>query len=164
MNETISQSGIGSGSTSRSMFVLLTGNDTVYEILLVHKPRVYDAWQLPQGGIEEGEDPETSGHSNLWKRRAWNLRRLVDHVSTCTYSYDFPPQFIARHHPVNQGQTLCFVLFVATRDQKVTVDNKRDRSVYFWVLQQQIPLYIKREAYVKVIQEVIEESMEKLRS
>ena len=29
--------------------------ETVYQILLLHKPRKKDAWQLPQGGVEGGE-------------------------------------------------------------------------------------------------------------
>ena len=34
-----------------------TGSD-IYEILLVHKPRKRDDWQLPQGGMEGDETPE----------------------------------------------------------------------------------------------------------
>ena len=41
-----------------AVLVLKPAANGAYELLLVHKPRKRDAWQLPQGGAEEGETLE----------------------------------------------------------------------------------------------------------
>ncbi len=122
-------------------------------ILLVHKPRRNDAWQLPQGGIEEGETPEQAALREL-KEEARLSYDTVAHSSPCQYSYDFPPEFVRRHHPVNVGQKLCFVVIRASKDAKVTVD-EHEVDAYVWVLPEQLPQYIKREAYLTVIRDVL---------
>ncbi len=129
------------------------GCTTLQSILLVHKPRRGDAWQLPQGGIEEGETPEQAACRELMEEAGLSYD-AVAHISPCLYSYDFPPAFLRRHNPVNAGQKLCFVVIRAMKDAKVTVDNNEIDS-YVWVLPEQLSQYIKREAYLKVIEDVL---------
>lgn len=131
------------------------GCGVVDEILLVHKPRPSDAWQLPQGGTEEGETCEQAALRELEEETGLVLD-VVLHSSGQTYCYDFPPEFVARNNPVNDGQTLCFVVARAPRDAVVRVD-EREVDRYVWVLPEQLPLYIKREKYLAITMKVLEE-------
>ena len=71
-----------------------TGCGIVDQILLVRKPRPSDAWQLPQGGIEEGETCEQAALRELLEETGLRLDAVI-HSSSETYCYDFPPDFIA---------------------------------------------------------------------
>lgn len=127
----------------------------VQSILLVHKPRRNDAWQLPQGGIEDGETPQQAALRELMEEAGLSYES-VEHTSPCLYGYDFPPEFVRRHNPVNAGQKLCFVVVRATKDATVTVDNN-EIDAYVWILPEQLPQYITREAYLTVIRDVLAE-------
>jgi 8-oxo-dGTP pyrophosphatase MutT (NUDIX family) len=78
----------------------------------------------------------------------------IAHKSVCVYSYDFPPEFLRRHNPVNAGQKLCFVVLHAPKDVQVQVDKKEVDS-YVWVLPEQLSQYVTRPAYLKAIQDVL---------
>lgn len=129
------------------------GCSVLKSVLLVHKPRKRDAWQIPQGGIEAGETQVEAAFRELQEETGLKLSGDV-HVSPHTYSYDFPPEFVRRHNPVNAGQKLCFVVIEADADVEVTVDENEVDS-YFWVLPEQLPTYLERQAYLEVIQKVL---------
>jgi len=138
-----------------AVLVLKKDLDGLFRILLVHKPRKSDAWQLPQGGIEDGETPEVAALRELKEEAGLSLSVPVS-MSVHTYCYDFPPEFLARHNPVNDGQKLCFVALEAPSDAAVKVDND-EVDQFRWVLPEELMTYNGRKEYVEVILKVLEE-------
>lgn len=142
-----------------AVLVLKKDPDGTLRILLVHKPRKSDAWQLPQGGIEEGESPETAALRELKEEAGLSLSVPVS-MSTHTYCYDFPPEFLARHNPINAGQKLCFVSLEAPSDAAVKVDND-EVDDFRWVLPEELLKINGRKEYVEVILKVMSEWLRK---
>lgn len=121
----------------------------VYEMLLVHKPRKRDDWQLPQGGIEEGETIAQAGVREVQEETGLTIDRVL-FVSDQTYTYDFPVSFLKKHKPINSGQTLAFMSAYVERSAIVKVDQDEiDNAV--WILPERLPRYIKRQVYVTMI-------------
>ncbi len=133
---------------------------TVYSILLLHKPRKRDAWQLPQGGVEQGETIAQAAAREVQEEAGLVLGEPVC-VSAAEYTYDFPAEFVARQQPVNCGQRLNFVAFLAEPGAKVTVD-ENEVDAHVWVLPEQLALYMDRAEYQKIVEGVLEECRGKL--
>ena len=139
-----------------SIFVLRPkGKDGTWEMLLLRKPRKRDAWQLPQGGVEEGENTESAALREL-KEEAGITATIIG-VSERCYKYDFPASF-RRFRPDHVcGQCIRFVFAVPDPGQEIQVDGK-EIDAHKWVLPQEVSLYIKRRAYLQVVQQLVEEA------
>lgn len=132
-----------------------------YHILLLHKPRKNDAWQLPQGGVEEGENTLQAATRELMEEASINNCTVLGE-SVCVYQYEFPQSF-RRFRPDNvRGQRICFILATVPADVQLKVDNKEiDKAV--WVPLSDVPTYIQRQEYRDLITKLYEEAMERMR-
>jgi putative (di)nucleoside polyphosphate hydrolase len=127
-----------------------------FEVFLIHKPRKKDAWQLPQGGKEEGEISEQCAIREL-KEEAGIVGVQILGVSDKVYTYDFPKSF-RKFRPDNIcGQTIAYLIGTVSRDVPVTVDNV-EVDDFRWLSVEDIPAYVKRKEYLALIHELVEEA------
>ncbi|MBI1812473.1 NUDIX domain-containing protein [Candidatus Peregrinibacteria bacterium] len=131
-----------------------------YQILLLHKPRKKDAWQLPQGGVESGESVEQAALRELQEEAGIGNATIVgrtEHV----YQYDFPPSF-RKFRPDNVcGQRIEHLFAVVGKDAPVRVDGK-EIDAFAWVDRSQLRLYIKRKAYLDLVGRLYREALQNL--
>lgn len=131
------------------------GCGTAYQVLLLRKPRKKDSWQLPQGGIEPGESLEQAALRELYEEAG--LRARVIGVSDRTYQYDFPASY-RRFRPDHVcGQRIRFVFAVPEGSGSgVTVDGE-EITEYAWVLPEELATFLRRKAYLRLVQELVEQ-------
>jgi putative (di)nucleoside polyphosphate hydrolase len=125
-----------------------------FEILLVHKPRKKDAWQLPQGGVEDGETTAQAAIREVQEEAG--ITTEVIGTSDEVYQYDFPASY-RRFRPDNvKGQRIEYVFASVDADTVVTVDDD-EIDQFVWVSQEQISKYIKRQEYLSLISKLYDQ-------
>lgn len=136
--------------------VLLRSSAEGMEVLLLHKPRKRDAWQLPQGGVEEGEDVWKAAFREL-QEEAGIAQVTVLGRSREVYQYDFPSSY-RRFRPDNvRGQHIAYVFAAASSDVAVVVDHK-EVDDFTWVSAVHLPRYIRRAAYLDLVRRLLREA------
>ncbi len=129
-----------------------------FEMLLVHKPRKRDAWQLPQGGIEEGETVEQGALRELSEEAGVTGVRVLG-ISDKVYQYDFPLSYRRFRPDSVKGQHISFIYALAPADVSVQVDNKEING-YEWITRGQMGKRLRREAYRSLVEKMLEEAEE----
>lgn len=132
------------------------------DMLLVHKPRKKDAWQLPQGGCEEGESIEQAALREL-QEEAGISRADILGASMEVYKYDFPPSFRRFRPDQICGQRIAFVFAVVEPDTAVKVD-RNEIDGYQWVDLPGLRQYVAREEYLRLVERLYREALEHFRA
>ncbi len=150
---------------SAASLLLLKPRDTgdgakEYDVLLLHKPRKRDAWQLPQGGSENEETAEQCAVREL-REEAGISDVTVLGTSDLVYQYHFPASY-RRFRPDHIcGQRIQFVYGVCPVDTVVTVDGV-EVDAYQWIESSKIGDVLKRKEYLKLVTALLGEAMEAL--
>ncbi len=125
-------------------------------MLLLHKPRKRDAWQLPQGGAEEGETAAECAVREL-REEAGIADVEVLGTSALVYKYDFPASY-RRFRPDHIcGQRIEFVLGLCPANTVVTVDNVEVND-FQWIAPEKVGQVLKRKEYVELVRSLIQEA------
>ena len=141
-----------------SMILLREVENGETEVLIVHKPRKRDAWQIPQGGIEEGETVMEAAKRELQEETSITLHE--DPLpSKEFYQYDYPAGFKKSQKPKYNGQHLTFVVAKVPRETAVIVD-KRELDAFKWIHPRELPKYLRRENYRRVVEAAIAEHVQ----
>jgi putative (di)nucleoside polyphosphate hydrolase len=116
------------------------------------------AWQMPQGGIDQGETPVEAGRREMLEEIGTDAAELIAE-SRCWRSYDLPPPAAAkRWHGRHRGQTQKWLAFRFTgADQDIRLDTPHPEfSAWRWVAPEDLPGLIvpfKRGIYLSVVDE-----------
>jgi len=132
------------------------GCGTIYQVLLLHKPRKKDDWQLPQGGVEQGETIEQAAFRELKEEAGIDGVKVLG-KSEQKYKYDFPTSFRKFRPDHVCGQCIEYVFAVAPQAAKVQVDNV-EIDGHLWADPEQLPLYIRRMEYLTFVADLIKEA------
>jgi putative (di)nucleoside polyphosphate hydrolase len=119
-----------------------------------------DAWQMPQGGIDEGEDPWATALREL-EEETGIPPRLVERIADCSerLKYRLPDQLIGvvwKEPWVGQDQDWFLARFLGTdADVNIATDTPEFRE-WRWVAPADLPELIvpfKRDLYRRLVRE-----------
>ncbi|MEA2016861.1 MAG: RNA pyrophosphohydrolase, partial [Campylobacterota bacterium] len=123
------------------------------EVFVASRIDVEDAWQFPQGGIDEGETPKTALFRELEEEIGTKDVDIVAEYPDWV-SYDFPPSVADRMAPYD-GQTQKYFLVKLRKGAKINIKTKLPEfSQYKFVKSENLNEYItffKRTVYKKVL-------------
>lgn len=123
------------------------------EIFIASRIDVEDAWQFPQGGIDEGETPNEALFRELKEEIGTNDVDIIAEFPEWV-SYDFPPSVASRMAPFD-GQTQKYFLVKLHKGAKIDIDTEiPEFSQFKFVKTEKLNDYItffKRTVYKKVL-------------
>lgn len=126
--------------------------------LIVHKPRKEDAWQFPQGGVDEGETEEEAVKREFAEEVGTDKIRIVG-KSEVIYQYDFPGGYTrySDSGKVYNGQRVSFWLVDFLAGKKEIILSKEELDDYRWVKKEELSEYFLRKEYLEVCFEVLKD-------
>ncbi|WP_228712668.1 RNA pyrophosphohydrolase [Halarcobacter mediterraneus] len=123
------------------------------EIFIASRTDVENAWQFPQGGIDEGENPNEALHRELEEEIGTKDIEIIAEYPKWV-SYDFPPAIAKKMHPYD-GQIQKYYLVKLKKGAKIDINTEiPEFSEYKFVPTENIYDYItffKRTVYKQVL-------------
>ena len=127
-------------------------------VLVAERIDSRDSWQFPQGGIDEGENPEDAVFREMEEEIGTRKAEIIAIMEGWTY-YDYPPHVAYKMGTQLRGQRHKWVAlrFLGTdEDIKLDTHIEPEFSRWKWVpienLLDEIVMF-KRNAYEKIIEE-----------
>jgi putative (di)nucleoside polyphosphate hydrolase len=120
--------------------------------------QVVEAWQMPQGGIDAGEDPRAAALRELEEEIGTNKARIIAE-SRDWLSYDLPPELIGLAWKGKyRGQRMkWFAMEFLGDDSDININTAHPEfNDWRWEAMQRLPEVIvpfKRELYAQLVQE-----------
>lgn len=117
-----------------------------------------DAWQMPQGGVDDGEDPQEAALRELWEETGVTRDLVTVEAETDDWMpYDLPHDLVPRIWKGRfrgQEQKWFLLRFSGTDDQVRIETDHPEFSKWRWLSPEDLPGHIvpfKRAVYEKVL-------------
>ncbi|WP_036766268.1 RNA pyrophosphohydrolase [Parvularcula oceani] len=94
-----------------------------------HEPHTVHRWQMPQGGIDKGEEADEAARRELFEETGIRSARLLA-MTPGWLAYDFPPEY-RRGRWLGQRQKWALMLFEGD-DAEVDLDAHEEREFDEW--------------------------------
>ena len=117
-----------------------------------------EAWQMPQGGVDEGENLQEAALRELEEEVGTNKVKLVE-ISSNWYFYDIPQELISTMWDGKyRGQKQkWFVFRLCTDDSDININTKHPEFCQWkWIDIEQLPeviVFFKRDIYQSIVDE-----------
>ena len=123
------------------------------EIFIASRIDISNAWQFPQGGIDEGETSKEALYRELEEEIGTNEIEIIAEYPTWV-SYEFPPAIAKRMYPYD-GQKQKYYLVKLKKDAKININTEiPEFSEYKFVSLKEVYEHItffKRTVYKQVL-------------
>jgi len=132
------------------------------EFFVAHRSDIKNAWQFPQGGIDEGETPEEALRRELLEEIGCNQIDILGEYPEWI-TYDFPKVARGKCYPYD-GQTQKYFLVRLKEDARIDLNAFEipEFEEYAFVAYEELfkkVTYFKRRVYRKVIDYFIQEGL-----
>jgi putative (di)nucleoside polyphosphate hydrolase len=115
-----------------------------------------EAWQMPQGGIEEGEEPRAAAFRELKEEIGVESADIIAETKSWLF-YDFPPALMARHQGWRGQRQKWFAMRFNGRDADINIATEdAEFCDWKWVGMEALSSLIvsfKRLVYLSVLEE-----------
>lgn len=137
-------------------------SNAVGQVLWTRRVGGADAWQFPQGGMDEGETPEQAMYRELYEEVGLSPEQVkIVAVTSKWLNYKLPKQFIREHQsPVCIGQKQkWFLLQLLADDSAIDLEKTssaefdRWQWVSYWYPLDQV-IEFKRDVYRQALKEL----------
>lgn len=148
-----------SGAYRRGVGIMLLNHR--HEVFVGQRADAHgDAWQMPQGGIDDDEDPRDAAFRELREEIGTDKAQIVAE-SKAWLRYDLPPELRKRWNDRWQGQQQkWFVMRFQGADADINIATEHaEFSAWKWVAIEYLPELIvsfKRQLYLDLLQELRE--------
>ncbi len=114
-------------------------------------------WQLPQGGIDSGENPEDAVFRELHEETGVRNARIIGEIDDWLY-YEFPPELTQDRFMRHKGQTQkWYALLFTGEDSEVDLEvHEPEFETWRWAALEEITdlvIPFKRDVYERVVKE-----------
>jgi 8-oxo-dGTP pyrophosphatase MutT (NUDIX family) len=142
----------------RGVGIMLLNNRN--EVLVGRRADAKDAWQMPQGGLDENEDPRDAAFRELREEIGTDKAEIIAE-SKAWLRYDLPPELRKRWDNRWRGQQQkWFVMRFLGVDADIDVATEQPEfSGWKWIPVERLPELIvsfKRQLYVDLLRELAE--------
>ena len=132
------------------------------EFFVAHRSDIKNAWQFPQGGIDDGETPHDALYRELLEEIGCNNVEIIGEYPEWI-SYDFPATVRGKQYPFD-GQTQKYFLVRLKDESKIDLNAFEipEFKEYEFVAYEELfkkVTYFKRKVYRRVISHFIKEGL-----
>lgn len=133
-----------------------------FEIFIASRCDIKDAWQFPQGGINEGETPEEALYRELEEEIGTSDIKIIAEYPSWI-SYDFPSELALKMKPYD-GQIQKYYLVKLNKNAKININTEMPEfnefkfvessdiyehiSVFKRTVYTEVLKYFKKEGYI----------------